>query len=99
MLRAGEAILPDPTRIDVLEMELTLFTGRADERIDSMLAAPSASFWPEKRFVSGRESVRLERIDLTVTGSDWSYDHTARKILIQRDAHVILRAALGDILK
>jgi hypothetical protein len=98
MLRAGEA-LPTPTRIDVQEMELTLFTGRADERIDSMLAAPSALFLPEKQFVSGRESVRLERLDLTVTGTDWSYDHASRKILIQHDSHLIFRATLGNILK
>lgn len=99
MLRAGEARLPDPTRIDLVEMELTLFTGRADEAIDSMLAAPAATFLPEKLFASGPETVRLERLDLTVTGADWSYDHPARRIVINRDAHVILRAPLGDILK
>jgi hypothetical protein len=99
MLRAEEARLPDPARIDVTEMELTLFTGLADEQIDSMLAAPSATFLPEKLFASGSESVRLERADLTVTGTDWTYDHTARKITINHDAHVILRAALGNILK
>jgi hypothetical protein len=48
---------------------------------------------------SGPETVRLERLDLTVTGADWSYDHPARRIIINRDAHVILRAPLGDILK
>lgn len=99
MLRAGEARLPDPTRIELVEMELTLFTGRADEGIDSMLAAPAATFLPEKLFASGPETVRLERLDLTVTGADWSYDHPARRIIINRDAHVILRAPLGDILK
>lgn len=99
MLRAEEARLPDPARIDVTEMELTLFTGLADEQIDSMLAAPSAAFLPEKLFASGSESVRLERADLTVTGTDWTYDHTARKITINHDAHVTLRATLGNILK
>lgn len=99
MLRAEEARLPDPARIDVTEMELTLFTGLADEQIDSMLAAPSATFLPEKLFASGAESVRLERADLTVTGTDWTYDHAARKITINHDAHVTLRAALGNILK
>ncbi len=99
ILRAAEARLPDPARIDVVEMELTLFTGLPDEQIDVMLAAPSAAFVPEKLFVSGDETVRLERTDLTVTGAHWSYDHGAKKILINRDAHVIMRAALGDILK
>ncbi len=99
MLRAGEARLPDPTRIELVEMELTLFNGHADEAIDAMLAAPSASFLPEKLFASGSETVRLERLDLTVTGAGWSYDHPARRIIINHDAHVILRAPIGDILK
>ena len=99
MLRAGEARLPDPERIDLTEMELTLFTGLVDEQIDAMLAAPSATFYPEKLLATGADTVRVERTDLTVTGADWSYDHAARKVVIRRDAHVIFRSALGDILK
>lgn len=99
MLRAEEARVPSPERIDVVEMELTLFTGLADEQIESMLASPAASFFPAKLFVSGDQSVRLERSDLTITGSDWSYDHNDQKVVINRDAHVIFRSAIGDILK
>jgi hypothetical protein len=99
MVRAEEARLPDPARIDLTEMELTLFTGRADEQIDAMLAAPSASFYPEKLLATGGDTVRVERTDLTLTGADWSYDHAARKVVLKRDAHVIFRSALGDILK
>jgi hypothetical protein len=64
-----------------------------------MLAAPAAAFFPAKLFVSGDQSVRLERSDLTVTGSDWSYDHNDKKVVINRDAHVIFRSPIGDILK
>jgi len=99
MIRAAEASLPDPTRIEAKEMELTLFTGKADGEIDAMLAAPLATLFPQRQFASGPSTVRLERIDLTVTGSDWSYDHAAQKIIIRRDAHVIMRAVLGDIIK
>lgn len=99
MLRAAEARVPSVERIDVVEMELTLFTGHADEQIEAMLAAPSASFFPAKYLATGSETVRLERSDITVTGADWSYDHTDRKVVINRDAHVIFRSAIGDILK
>jgi hypothetical protein len=80
-------------------MELILFTGLADEQIDSMLAAASASFFPAKLTASGEESMRLERADLTITGSDWTYDHAAKTVTINRDSHVIFRSAIGDILK
>jgi hypothetical protein len=99
MVRALEASLPDPAKIDLKEMELTLFTGRADEKIDAMLAAPVATFLPEKQFASGAETVRLERADLTLTGADWSYDHPGQKVIIRRDAHLIFHATLGDIIK
>lgn len=101
MIRAAEARLPDPARIDATEVELTLFTGDADEQIDVMLAAPTATIFPRKQLATGPDTVRIERADLTVTGADWSYEHGTRvkKIIIRRDAHVTMRATLGDILK
>jgi hypothetical protein len=99
MLRAAEARVPSPDRIDVIEMELTLFTGLKDEQIESMLAAPSASFFPEKLLASGASTVRLERGDLTLTGADWTYDHPAATVTIRRDAHLTFRSPIGDILK
>lgn len=99
MIRAEEARLPDPARIDLIEMDLTLFTGLADEQIEAMLAAPSAAFFPQKLLATGSDTVRLERTDLTVTGADWSYDHKAKKVVIKRNAHVTFRSTLGDILK
>jgi hypothetical protein len=99
MLRAGEAIIPTPDQIKVRDMELTVFTRTAEEQIDVMLAAPSASFFPKDQTVRGDETVRLERSDLTVTGAGWSYDHKAQKLTITRDAHIILHAPIGDVIK
>lgn len=99
MLRAGEAIIPDPSRIDVREMELTVFTRDKKEQIDSMIAAPSATFLPKEQIVSGKETVRMERSDLTVTGSDWTYDHKNQKLIIARDGYILLRAPIGDVIK
>ena len=102
MIRAGEALLPDgEDRIEAKELELTLFTGKANGEIEAMLAAPIAIIRPKAQSASGPSTVRLERLDLTVTGADWSYEHgaTVKKIIIRRDAHVIMRAPVGDILK
>jgi hypothetical protein len=99
MMRAGEAILPTPDQINVNEMELTVFTRTAEEQIDAMLAAPSASFFPKDQLVRGDDTVRLERADLTVTGAGWTYDHKAQKLTVTRDAHIILRAPIGDVIK
>ena len=100
MLKAGQARpSEDGARIDLLDMELTLFTSRADEAIEATLTAPSATFFPQKLLATGPDTVRLERADLTVTGADWSYDHPGRKVVILRDARLTFRSALGDILK
>jgi hypothetical protein len=64
-----------------------------------MLAAPSASFFPKDQVAQGDESMRLERTDLTVTGASWTYDHKAQKLTITSDAHIILRAPIGDVIK
>ncbi len=99
MLRAGEAVVPSPEQINVREMELTVFTRTAEEQIDAMLAAPSASFFPKDQLVRGDDTVRLERADLTVTGAGWTYDHKAQKLTINRAAHIILHAPIGDVIK
>jgi len=99
MLRAGEAIIPDAYRIEVKEMELTLFTRTAADEIDAMLAAPSATFFPKVQIVSGDDTMRLERSDLSVSGAGWTYDHKTRKLIITRDARVTFHAPIGDIIK
>lgn len=98
MLRAGEATRPAPDRIQVKEMELTLFKGDASGSIDAMVAAPSASFWPDRQLAEGAESVRLERADLTVTGADWTYDHPGQSVVIRRDARVVFHQTLDKVL-
>lgn len=101
MIRSGEALVPSPERVEGKEVEITLFTGKADEGIDAMLAAPVAVLFPEKHLATGADTVRLERIDITVTGADWSYQHgeKTQTLVIKRDARVVFHAALGDILK
>jgi hypothetical protein len=99
MLRAGEALIPDPARIDVRDMELTVFTRDQKEQIDSMIAAPSATFLPKEQVISGKETVRMERPEVTVTGADWTYDHKNKKLIIARDAYILLRAPIGDVIK
>jgi len=99
MLRAGEAVIPDPSRVDVRDMQLTLFTRTTEEQIDALLAAPSATFLPDEQIARGADTLRMERADITVTGADWTYDHKAQKLTVGRDAHIIFRAPIGDVIK
>ncbi len=98
MLRAAEATQAAPDRVDVLDLDLTRHTGRADEAVDARLTAPSATFWTEKLVAAGTRTVRLERADLVLTGADWTYDHQAQTVIIRREARVVFNRPLEKIL-
>ncbi len=98
-LRAGEAVIVSNTRIDVKDMNLTMFTNDDSGRIESVLLSPSATFLTEQQIVSGKESVRFIRDDVEVTGEQWTYRHQQKRVLIEKNARVTFRDELKDILK
>ncbi len=98
-MRAGEARFVTSTQIDVKDMQFTLFTKDGTGAFDSVLLAPSATFLTDKQFVSGKESVRLVRINLEVTGEQWSYNHPEKRVLIGNNARVTFQDELKDIIK
>ena len=97
--KGGTADLQDRDQVRVEEMTLTLFSGEADRRVESVLIAPVAILNPENELVRGPEAVRLVRDDLELYGEDWSYDHRAREIHLRRGAHIIFNTSLADYLK
>ena len=98
-LKAGEAVFVSPTRIDVKDMNFTLFTKDGTGSFDTILISPSATFLSDKQSVSGPDTVRLLRIDLEVTGEQWSYNHAEKRVLIGKNARVTFQDELKDIIK
>jgi hypothetical protein len=98
-VRGASADLRNPARIGLSELTLTLFSGDASRRVDTIILSPEAVLVPESQQVSGPSAVRVIRDDLELTGQDWHYDHAGKKILIRRNARIVFRAELSDILK
>lgn len=98
-LRAGEASVVSPTRIDLKDMHFTLFKKDGSGTFDTILLAPAATFLTDRQIVSGGEFVRLLRADLEVTGEQWSYNHLEKRVLIGRNARVTFPEELKDIIK
>lgn len=98
-MRAGEASIISATRIDVKDMQFTLFTKDGTGSFDTVILAPSATFITDKQFVSGTESVRLIRENLEVSGEQWSYSHPEKRVLIAKNARVTFQDELKDIIK
>lgn len=99
-LRGTEARTISADRIDIIDLNITTFTGDATARVESILLCRElASFFPNEKLVRGDASVRLVRDDIEVTGEQWTYDHNAKKVSLGRNARVTFKAQLPDILK
>ena len=99
-LRGTEARTISADRIDIVDLNVTTFTGEADAKVESILLCRElASFFPGEKLVRGTSHVRLVRDDIEVTGEEWTYDHNAKKVSLARHARITFKAALPDILK
>lgn len=86
-------------RIALTDLTLSIYTGDASRTVETVILSPQAVLEPDAEVVAGPSLVRLIRDDLEVTGEDWSYDHRAKKILIQRNARIVFHAEVADLLK
>jgi hypothetical protein len=98
-LRGSEVKPRGVDRIDVTDLNITTFMGGAAAKVDAVLLSPSASFFLKERMASGSGPVRLIRDDVDVTGIDWVYLHSDKKVSIAKNARVVFKAPLPDILK
>ncbi len=98
-LRGDEVRPVTSDRIDIIGMNVTVFSGTADGKVDSVLLSPEASFMINEKVASGQKTVRLIRDDIDVTGEAWIYSYSEKKVLISKHAHVVFHSALPDILK
>lgn len=98
-MKADEALFVTPTQIDVKNMQFTLFTKDGTGSFDSVLLAPVATFLTDKQIVRGNDSVRLLRVNVEVTGEQWSYNHPEKRVLIGNNVKVTFQDELKDIIK
>jgi len=99
MLLQGTRAIIGPAQIDLEELNLTLFTGGANNAVETIILSPAASAEPESETVHGSGTVRVIRDDLEITGRGWTYDHRQKRVSIATNARVVFRASLPDILK
>jgi hypothetical protein len=100
MTLRGDEVRPiTADRIDITGMSVTVFSGKAEPRVDSVLLSPAATFLINEKIARGDGAVRLVRDDVEVTGEGWTYLYNQKKVLIYHHAHVVFHAPLPDILK
>jgi hypothetical protein len=99
LVRGSEARMPSLQEVDVRELTLTIFTGDASERIDTMILSPVAKVLTEPQVVTGSEAIRVLNDEFEASGADWRYDHRAKRISIRKDVRVAFRAELKNLLQ
>lgn len=80
-------------------MTLTLFSGDAAARVETVFLSPSAKVLVDKRVIFGAETVRVVSDQFELSGVEWRYEHEAKRILISKQARVVFRVELKDVLK
>ena len=99
LFRGDEARYLDANRIDIKEMALTVFTGTADNRAETLILSPAARLSPQDQTVAGDSTIRIINDRFEATGSKWTYEHAARKVTLGKDVRVRFKAELKNLLQ
>lgn len=99
LVRGSEARMLSRTEIDVRELTMTVFTGNASDRIETMLLSPEARVFPSTQTVVGHSTLRVIDDEFEATGSQWRYDHREKRVFIAKDVRVTFRAELKNLLQ
>ena len=101
LIRGSEARLTEPNVIDVKELSLTVFSGDASNRIDTMMLSPAARVLTEEQVITGESSLRVINLNdgFEATGEGWKYTHKNKTVVLTKKVRVVLRAEFKNLLK
>lgn len=99
MLRGSEARYPSQGLVDIKELNLSVFTGQPDGKVETLILSPAAQVRISELTVHGEDSIRVINDKFEATGASWRYAHQEKRVSINRNVRVILHTPLNDILK
>ncbi len=97
--RGSEARVISQREFRVNELNLTLFTGDAEAKVETILLSPEATFLPDEKVAHGEKSVRLIRDDVEASGTRWRYEHENNRVSLDGDVRVVFQAEMKDLLR
>jgi hypothetical protein len=98
-VRGSEARFTAKNQIDISGLTLTVFTGNAEDRIETMILSPAAVVHPAEAIVTGPDTIRVINDQFEAAGSDWRYEPKSKKVSINKNVRVTFRAEFKDYLK
>ncbi len=96
----GSEVRPlDKNSIAVTDLSITIFSGDAASRVETIFLSPLATFLPKENRALGDKSVRIVRNDLEATGTRWVYDHAQKHVTLDGNVRIVFNAEIKDLLK
>ena len=99
LVRGTEARFTAANQIDLTGLTLTIFTGQADDRIETMILSPDARVRPDEQVVTGDGTIRVINDQFEAAGTGWRFAHREKKVSINKNVRVTFRAEFKDLLK
>ena len=99
LVRGSEARFAGENLINIKELTLSVFSGLADEKVDTLILSPTAEVRPAEALITGPDTIRVINDQFEAVGRNWRYEHKSKKVSIGRNVRVTFRAEFKDYLK
>lgn len=107
VLRGDQVQIRRNGQIFVQDVKIDLYSGNAANVFTTIILSPEATYFPHENVASGPSIVRVLRTadNSELSGADWTYHfgkgpHGSReKLIIRRDARVVLEQQIHDFLQ
>ena len=99
LVRGSEARYANQGQVDIKGLNLSIFTGLPDGKVETMILSPAAQIRYTDMVAQGKDSIRIINDRFEATGTTWNYSHKEKKVSIAGNVRVVLHTQLKDILK
>ena len=100
LVRGSEGFyVPKNNQIIIKELTLTVFSGKEDDKVTTLILSPTATVLPAESVVTGDSTIRVINDDFEATGIGWRYAHKDKKTVIQKKVRVTFHAEIKNFLK
>ena len=91
LVRGSEAWMPGSNTIDVKELSLTVFSGDASNRIDTMLLSPIAHVLTDQKIATGTSTVRVINLrdGFEASGENWRFAYKDQPVTVPEKNRVV----------
>jgi Lipopolysaccharide-assembly, LptC-related len=101
LIRGSQAWMTDTDSIDIKELNATIFSGDASNRIDTIMVSSAAQVRPKEKIITSDSPLRIINVDdgFEATSEGWMYTHQNKTVTLRKKVRVTLRAEIKNLLQ